>query len=620
MLKNNNDFTRNQFLGSIKLNAELTSFLSITAQGGVDNSNDVSTFISYPTDVLGKANGAYKETLAKNLSRNMMAYLRLHKEGFINDDFDASITFGGESYYRNDYSVSNSTKGDFTKPFIFALNNGSQAPDPGDEMKYAKKINSLYSFLNLSYKNQLFLEATARNDWASSLPKANNSYFYPSVNLSYVFTEGIPSIKSNLSWLDFGKLKLSYAETGSDTDPYTIFNLLESNTYNGVLASSLPSSLKTDGIKPARSQSFQVGLNLAMLQNRLTVDVTAYWMKSFNQILSNPLPVSSGYSTITINTGSLGNNGIELVLNATPIKAPNFSWNIGLNAANSRTKVLALSEGIDELNLGNYFGGAGVSQRVKVGDYYGTIYGKDFTYQNGERVVKRAAGTDGNPVTFTANGQTYYAGTQWVLTSNEVPIGNSQPFVTGGMTNTFRYKNFSLYLLADAKIGGDTYFGSYEAAMGSGTIKETLKERNGGGLPYTYPDGSTANVGMNFGGVFEDGKPNTDVVHYLWYYAGTYSAWNHIGVPRSMGVFENSWMKLREVSLTYQVPARIVRSTKVLQTLSLSVYGRDLFYIFTTIPKGLNPEGVNGIGNIQGIEYASMPRVRSFGFTVRTSL
>lgn len=279
-----------------------------------------------------------------------------------------------------------------------------------------------------------------------------------------------------------------------------------------------------------------------------------------------------------------------------------------------------MSEGIDELNLGNYFGGAGVSQRVKVGDYYGTIYGKDFTYKNGERVVERAVGTDGNPVTFTVNGQTYYAGTQWVLTSNEVPIGNSQPFVTGGITNTFRYKNFSLYLLADAKIGGDTYFGSYEAAMGSGTIKETLKERNGGGLPYTYPDGSTANVGVNFGGVFEDGKANTDVVHYLWYYAGTYSAWNHIGVPRSMGVFENSWMKLREVSLTYQIPARIVKYTKVLQNLSLSVYGRDLFYIFTTIPKGLNPEGVNGIGNIQGIEYASMPRVRSFGFTVRTSL
>ncbi len=619
LLKNNNDFTRNQFLGSLKLTAELTDFLSVTAQGGVDNSNDAATFITYPTDVLGKADGVYKETMGRNQSRTLTAFLRAHKEGIFNENFNASITVGGESYYRNDKSISNATRAPFVKPFIFALNNGTPPNDPAEELKYAKKINSVYSFLNLSYKNLLFLEATARNDWSSTLPPANNSYFYPSVNLAYVFSDGISGIKENLPWLDFGKFKLSYAETGSDTDPYYIHNLLESNTYNGDLASSLPLALKIDDVKPARSRAFQVGLNLGMLQNRLTVDVTAYWMKSFNQILNNPLPYTSGYNSISINTGSLGNSGIEIILNATPVKTDNFSWNIGLNAANSRTKVLELADGIDELNLGNYFGGAGISQRVKVGEYYGTLYGKDYTYLNGQKVVKRAEGTDGKPLTYTANGQTYYAGTQWVLTPNEVPIGNSQPFVTGGITNTFRYKNFSLYVLTDAKIGGDTYFGSYAAAMGSGTLKETLKERNGGGLPYTYPDGTTGNVGVNFGGVFADGTPNTDVVHYLWYYAGTYSAWNHIGVPRSAAVFENSWMKLRELSLSYQVPTHIVKATKFLQNLNLSVYGRDLFYIFTTIPKGLNPEGVNGIGNIQGIEYASMPKTRSFGFTIKTA-
>lgn len=620
LMKNNNDFTRNQFLGGIKLTAELTNFLSITAQGGIDNSNDLATFKNTPIDVLGKADGAYKETMVKNLSRNMIAYMRLHKDGLFNRELNASITFGGESYYRNDYSVSNATKGPFTKPFIYALNNGSEAPDPAEEIKYAKKINSIYSFLNLSYKNVLFLEATARNDWSSTLPLGNNSYFYPSANLSYVFTDGIKSIQNSLPWLSFGKLKLSYAETGSDTDPYTIHNLLESYTYNGQLASSLPQNLKNEGVRPARSRAVQAGVNLAFLNNKITLDVTGYWMKSFNQILSNPLPISSGFNTITINTGSLGNKGIEVVLNATPVKTRDFSWNIGLNAAHSKTKVLALSDGVDELNLGNFFGGSGVSQRVKVGEYYGTLYGKDYTYLKGQKVVKRAVGTDGLPVTYTANGQTYYAGTQWVLTPNEVPIGNSQPMVTGGITNTFRYKNFSLYILADAKIGGDTYFGSYAAAMGSGTIKETLKERNGGGLAYTYPDGTTANTGINFGGVFADGTPNNDVVHYLWYYAGTYAAWNHVGIPRSAAVFENSWMKLRELSLSYEVPKHIVKATKVLQNLSLSVYGRDLFYIFTTIPKGLNPEGVNGIGNVQGIEYSSMPKVRSFGFSIRTSL
>ncbi|MCD2423947.1 SusC/RagA family TonB-linked outer membrane protein [Niabella pedocola] len=630
LLKNNNDFTRNQFLGSLKLMADLTSFLNITAQGGVDNSNDVSTFISYPTDVLGRAGGAYKETMAKNFTRDLTAYMRLHKEGFIHPDFNASLTMGGQTFYRSDYSVGNSTNGDFVKPFIFALNNGGGNPASAvpDEVKYAKKINSVYSLLNFSYKNLLFLEATGRNDWSSTLPLQYNSYFYPTVNMSYVFTDGFKRLKASLPWLSFGKLKVSYAETGSDTDPYSIYNLLESNTYNGVLASSLPSNVKSLDIKPARNKSFQVGLNLAFLQNRITLDVTSYWSKSFNQILNNPLPVSSGYSAITINTGSLGNNGIEVILNATPVKTNNFSWNIGINAANGRTKVLALQEGINELQLGSYFGTAGVFEKVKVGEYYGTIYGKDYRYHNGEKIVKRATGPNGSPATFTVNGKTYYAGTLWELTSDVVPIGNSQPLVTGGITNTFRYKNFSLYVLTDAKIGGDTYFGSYEAGMGSGTLKGTLKERNGGGLPLVYPDGSTANTGVNFGGVFAtydvqgnvvSTTPNTDVVHYLWYYAGTYSAWNHIGIPRSEGVFKNSWMKLRELSLSYQVPSHIIKSTKVLQNLNLSVYGRDLFYIFTTIPKGLNPEGVNGIGNIQGIEYSSMPKTRSFGFTIRTA-
>ncbi|WP_346239405.1 SusC/RagA family TonB-linked outer membrane protein [Niabella insulamsoli] len=619
LMKNNRDFTRNQFLGGLKINADLTNFLSLTAQGGVDNSNDVATFITYPIDVLGKAGGAYKESMAKSLNRTLTAFLRLHKDGIFNEHINASLTAGGESYSRDDYTVSNSTNGNFVRPFIFALNNGANPPNPAEEIKFAKKINSIFSFLNLSYKNLLFLEATARNDWSSTLPLANNSYFYPSVNVSYVFTDGIKGLKESASWLNFGKLKVSYAETGSDTDPYAIHNLLQSYTYNNELASSLPENLKIPGILPARSRSFQAGLNLSMLQNRLTVDVTGYWMKSYNQILNNPLPLSSGYNTISINTGALGNKGLEFIVNATPVKTNDFSWNIGLNAAHSKTKVLELADGINDLTLGTYFGGNGISQRVKVGEYYGTLYGKDYTYLNGEKVVKRAVGNDGQPLTFTANGQTYYAGTQWVLTPNEVPIGNSQPLFTGGITNTFRYKNFSLYVLTDGKIGGDTYFGSYEAAMGSGLINETLKERNGGGLPYTYPDGTTGNVGVNFGGVFADGTPNTDVVHYLWYYAGTYSAWNHVGIPRSSGVFENSWMKLRELSLSYQVPKNVVKATKVLQNLNLSVYGRDLFYIFTTIPKGLNPEGVNGIGNIQGIEYSSMPKTRSFGFTIKTS-
>lgn len=619
LYKNNADYNRNQFIGSVKLMADITDWLNVTALAGIDNSNDIFTVKNTPIDVLGQSGGLYSEASSKYLSRNLNAFVRVHKDNLFGKDLKGSFTVGGESYYRNDYTISNSTSGNFVKPFIYALNNGANNPSPADEIKYAKKINSVYSFLNLAYKNQLFLEATARNDWSSTLPQANNHYFYPSVNLGYVFTDGIKGLKSSMPWMNFGKLKLSYAETGSDADPYAIHNLLESVVFNGQQAQSLPQTLKMEGIKPAKSRSYEIGLNLGFFNSRLNVDITAYSMKSFNQILNNPLPVSSGFNAVTINTGSLGNKGIEVVISGNPVRRKDFNWDVSLSAASSNTKVLALSDGINELTLGSYFGTSGISQRVKVGENYGTLYGRDFTYIDGQKVVKRAVGTNGLPLTYTAGGTTYYAGTQWVLTSAEVPIGNSQPFMTGGISNTFRYKNFSLFVLTDAKIGGDTYFGSYAAAMGSGTIKETLKERNGGGLPYVYPDGTTGNVGVNFGGVFADKTPNTDVVHYLWYYAGTYSAWNHIGRPTSASVFNNSWMKLRELALSYRLPSELVRKTKVFQSVSLSLIGRDLFYIFTTIPKGLNPEGVNGIGNIQGIEYASMPKVRSFGFSVKAS-
>jgi iron complex outermembrane receptor protein len=615
--KNNTTFNRNQLIGGAKIMADLTDWLNVTATGGVDNSSDATEVKNYPTNTQGTV-GVYQQAQSRSLNRTLNVLAKLHQDNLFNKDIKASLTGGVESYYRNDYTVSNATSGNFLRPFVFALNNGSNAAPAANEITYGKKINSAMGFLDLSYKNYLFFQATGRNDWSSTLP---DPYFYPSASTSFVFTDAIESFKDS-KVLSFGKFALNYAETGSDTDPYAIFNLLDNNPqYNGQAIQSYADLLKFDGIKPQRSRAFEATLNLGFFKNRLNVELSAYTMKTSNQILNNPLPVSAGYTQVQLNRGSLGNRGFEFIINATPVTSNDFTWNVSVNGATSRTKVLALDAGIDELTLGNFFGGNGISQRVRVGDNYGTLYGKDFTYLNGEKVVKRAVNPQsGLVMDYTVNGQTYIAGTQWVLTPTEVPIGNSQPWMTGGISNTFRYRNFSLYAMVDAKLGGDTFFGSYGAAMGNGLLQETVKERNGGGLPMVYPDGTTSNTGINFGGVFADGTKNNDVVSAPWYYLGTYSSWNNLGVPRSASVFENSWMKLREVNLTYQLPKQLLQKTKFLQNLSVSLVGRDLFYIFTTIPKGLNPEGVNGIGNMQGIEFSSMPNIRSFGFSIKTSL
>ena len=249
--------------------------------------------------------------------------------------------------------------------------------------------------------------------------------------------------------------------------------------------------------------------------------------------------------------------------------------------------------------------------KVKAGKEYGTIYGYDYTYLNGKKVVQKV---------LDQTDHTTVVGTQYVTTADPVPIGNTNPMFTGGIANTFRYKNFSLYILTDCKIGGQIFSADYGAAMSEGLAPETLKERNGGGLPYTFPDGTSSNSGVILDGVFADGKPNTDVVNYMWKYAGQYAAWSNVKMPRSNEVFTNSWAKLRELNLTYSIPGKILKSTKFIQGLDVSLIGRNLFYIFTTLPDHLNPEAVNGIGNGQGIQWSEYPQTRDIGFSIKVKL
>ncbi len=616
--KNNTEFNHNNLTGSIKLTADVTRWLTVTGQAGLDHGNDVTETRNYPTDGQGIADGKYAEAMQRNQARNLLAMARIYKDNIANKDINLSFTGSGESISVNNYGTSGSTDGNFINPFLFYLGNGAN-PVKANDSRFGYKINSLLGIFDASYKNYLFLQVTGRNDWTSTLRTEYNSFFYPSVSLAYVFSDGIKGFKEAAPWLSFGKLSLSYAGTGNGAAPYATNAIIDGVAYNGQVAQSYQNILSDPKIKPQRTRQVEAILNLGMFNNRVNVELTGYSGNSFPQIVTNPLPIASGVNTIRINDAKISNKGFEFIINGSPISTKDFTWNVSINGAHSTNKVVSLSGADSVLTLGSYYGGSGVSQRVRVGDNYGTIYGRDFTYdKNGQKIVKLALGANGQPIGYTVNGQTYNA-TVWALSSDEVPIGNSQPKLVGGIANTFRYKNFALYFLTDAKIGGDTYFGSYGAGMGNGLREETVKERNGGGLAYVYPDGTTSNTGMTMGGVFANGSANNVVVAAPWYYANTYASWNHVGVPRSTAVFKNSWMKLREVNLSYQIPAALVAKTKIFQNLSVSLIGRDLFYIFTTIPDGLNPEGVNGIGNMQGIEFSSLPNVRSMGFSVKAS-
>jgi iron complex outermembrane receptor protein len=619
---NNQDLKRNQLLGSVKLTADLTPWLTLAGRASISYAMNTIETVNYPTDVLGTL-GTYGIEQVENKDVNFEAFTTLHKENLFGKKINASLLIGNSALKSRMHDVNSTNKGPFSIPFQYYLANTTGTIAAPTEARRDYNINSMFGILDISYNNYLFLQATGRNDWSSTLPTQTSSYFFPSTSVSFVFTEAFKETFANINWLSFGKVKLSAAQSANGTDPYqtqytynqyilsNYLNNTAPNSFGGYPVRSLQDFLPPANLlKPQRNNSYEAGVELGFFNNRLNVDFTYYSSKAYNQILEAPLAVSSGASGIRFNTGELGNKGFEFIIKATPVQTRDFRWDVTLNGAHNQNKVISLDEGVDKYQLATLWGSNGVLMNAKVGENYGTIYGYDYTYLNGKRVVQKVMDNGGSG--------TNVVGTQYVTTSELVPIGNATPKLTGGISNTVRYKNFSLYVLADFKMGGDLFSADYSAAVGEGLAPVTLKERNGGGLAYTYPDGTKANHGVILDGVFANGTPNTDVVHYMWKYAGTSQGWSNVNaMPRSEGVFENSWAKLREVTLTYSIPAKFLRNTKAIQGLDISFIGRNLFYLYSSLPDNLNPEAVNGVGNGQGMQWGQYPGTRDFGFSVK---
>lgn len=637
LFEQNQQLTRNQLLSSVKISADVTPWLNLTGRTSLNYAiTNVESKYS-PIDLTG-VQGQYGIEYVKNQDLNFELFTTLHKERLFGSKVNGSLLIGNSALrsrmYDNNAWNSGEPNATYGKGSVFPwympnayflsnTTNPAGIPPPV-EVWNNYNLNSLFGILDLSYDNYLFLQVTGRNDWSSTLPVKTASYFFPSASLSFVFTEGIKSLQ-DISWLSYGKLKFSAAKSANGASPYlstyTYSPFVISNYMNASPAPTsfggLPVRSYQQNLPPAtllvpqRNSSYEAGIETGLFNNRVNVEFTYYWTKATSQILSSSLAPSSGAQKVTFNTGELANKGIEFIIRATIIQNRDFSWNASINGAHNQNKVISLAAGIDKYPLQDLWGTSGVQMYVKAGENYGTIYGYDYTYFKGKKVVQRVA-DQSNPAKVV--------GTQYVTTNDPVPIGNATPKLTGGISNTFRYKNFSLYFLTDFKIGGQIFSADYGAAMAEGLSPRTLKERSGGGLPYTYPDGTTANHGVILDGVFADGTPNTDVVHYMWKYAGQFEAWSNVKMPRSNSIFTNSWGKLRELTLTYSIPSRLIQRTKVLQGLDISLVGRNLFYLFTTLPDHLNPEAINGIGNGQGVQWSEFPGTRDLGVSVKVKL
>jgi iron complex outermembrane receptor protein len=295
-----------------------------------------------------------------------------------------------------------------------------------------------------------------------------------------------------------------------------------------------------------------------------------------------------------INEGELSNRGFEFIINTVPVQNADLIVKAGLNFSRTRNYILSLGTYSNTYLLADIWGLDGPAMELEEGSEYGTLTGYDYVYDN-----------NGNKI---LNDE----GTKYLITDTRVPIGNASPKFLGGMTTEFLYKNFRISTLIDTKWGGDIYCGSYVIGLQTGQSPSTLLERDGGGLPYTDPDGNVRNVGVILEGVYADGTPNDKVVSYLYKYLPNAGGWGKI--ISTPGIIENTWVKMREISLSYSLPPAMLKRIKAFQNLTFSIVGRDLFYFYTTLPDKINPEGIMGSGNAQGFEWASFPGTRSFTF------
>lgn len=617
---NNTTLDRNKLYGSARIIYDVTDWLMLSGKAALDFSYDQYETRNKPTMSDGITDGYYKQNIGSYYTLDADFLATFYKDNIFHSLFNVKFSFGGERYYKNDYGIWAGT-GRWAYANLYTFYNYVNGTNetsmlPGESF-YEKQVNSLYGFLNISYNKFLFLDITGRNDWSSTLPLDNNSYFYPSATLSFVATE---AFKMNWGIISFLKLRASAAMTASDDAPYQLDFTYNTGSFGGQLTAFLPTQVPPLQLKPQRQRSFEVGFDIGFL-DKVNLDFTYYDIYSWDQILSAPIAQSSGAGSVRINTGVVTNKGIEAIINYNVYQNPRGYLQLGLNFARNTNRIVDLS-GADMYILSEVWGSNGPAIAVAEGEEYGTIYGWDYVYTTtlaDGTVVGPFYDNDGNMLPLINE-----EGTEYLKTDNRVPVGNCAPLITGGFNLTFNYKNFSIYSLIDMKLGGQIYCGSYVIAMQTGQSLESLYEREGNGIPFYDSNGNfLGNYGVVLPGVYVDPETgdatvNENVVHYYYKYMPNFGGWgNYITTP---GIVNNTWIKMREITISYNLPKKWLEKSKVFQTASLSLTGRDLFYIYKNLPDNINPEGTLGSGNAQGLEYGSYPMTRSFLFSLRVGL
>lgn len=580
-----NEDTRDRFLMNASLKYKIFSWLTAEIKAGTDMYTTEATERVYS----GNSNVTTRYGFQmSHFFENNFSYLLTATKDNLFGKFGGTLTFGG-NMMNTKKTGSKASASNLVIADKFSVNNGSSTPSV-EETYTRKKINSLYGTVQLNYDGWLFLDGTFRNDWTSTLAKENRSFFYPSVSVSYVFSDMFNKMDKQLpSWFTFGKIRASYAQVGNDMDPYQLYNLYSTSTdsHAGTTASS--GSTKYDAsVKNELIKSWEVGAELRFFNNRLGFDFAWYKSNATNQLMNLPMNSLSGYSYKKINAGDIQNKGVELMVNATPVQTKDFSWNINYNISHNENTIIDLYGDVATYELGGY-------DNIKVyatkGGKYGEIWGTKF-------------------LRVTDESSPYYG--QLLLTSDGMPqgttekekIGDQQASCNMGLTNSFTYKNWNLSFLIDARLGGQIFSGTLQSMQSAGTAAMTVK------------DGKRDNMVLE--GVYIDGNGNYKVndkeitTQQYWQRITSASGNNGIG---EANIYSANNIRLRNISLGYTVPTKYLEKT-ILQSVKASFTVTNVWMIHSRM-HGLDPESVYATStNATGYEYAGLPTTRSYVFNV----
>ena len=579
----NNDDIRDRFLMNGSVKYRFVDWATIELRGGSDlytTNRETKMWSKGPI----KTNGSYSSHKDVFRETNLSFLLSAGKDQLWGD-FGLHGTFGGNLMARHFSSVG-VTVGELAVPDLFSVNNSVGNPAL-DEGKSDHKINSLYGTLQANYAGCLYIDLTGRNDWSSTLSKANRSFFYPSVSTSFIFSDLIREAAGDRAdWLTFGKLRASYASVGNDMGPYQLYNTYKiSRDPNGNIVASKNDILFDENVKNELINSWEIGLEGKFFDSRLSFDFAFYKSNAVNQLLNIPINGLEGYKYRKINAGDIENKGFELMIDATPVLTKDFSWGITANLSKNINTVRELAEGVTQYSLGAF---DNISILAAAGQRYGAIYGSKFArVEDKKSPYYGKVIVDDKGVPNAADGQHY--------------LGNQQPDFLVGLTNTLTYKGLQLSFQIDGRFGGKIYSFTNYALKKSGRSILTVGD-NGERSDFVYD------------GVVKDGdgyKPNDVKVSRqdFWSQLSGKSSGN-VGITED-NLFDATNIRLRNISLSYTLPGTWLDGTAV-RGAKVGLTANNLWMI-TSHLNGVDPESVYATGsNAVGLEALAPPTTRSF--------